>query len=82
MGKVKVWKKTMSGEPSFPDNYKVTQRWEGNCMDMIKNSNKFYHAEIQVAPNGEARIFTMYGRVGAKNPACEHRYYPSEIACQ
>jgi poly [ADP-ribose] polymerase len=72
----------MTGEPTFPADYKVTQRWEGNCMDMVKNSNKFYHAEIQVAPNGKARIFTIYGRVGAKNPAREHRYYPSEVACQ
>jgi len=82
MVKVKVWKKNMAGEPSFPISYKVTQRWEGNSMDVVKNSNKFYHAEIQVASNGKARIFTMYGRVGAQNPARENRYYSSEHACQ
>ena len=81
MTKVKVWKKNMAGGPSFPKNYKVTKRWEGNCMEVAKNSNKFYHAEIQVAPNGAARIFTMYGRVGASNPAQEYRYYSSEADC-
>jgi poly [ADP-ribose] polymerase len=82
MVKVKVWKKNMTGEPSFPASYKVTQRWEGSCMNVSSNNNKFYHAEIQVAANGKARIFTMYGRVGAANPAREHRYYSSEHACQ
>ena len=81
MVKLKVWKEKDTGKPAFPANYKVTQRWEGNCTDVIKNSNKFYHAEIQVASNGRARIFTMYGRVGAANPAKEYRYYPSEASC-
>lgn len=73
---MKVWKENDSSQPSFPKSFKVTKRWEGNCTEVAKNSNKFYHAEIQVASNGQARIFTMYGRVGAANPAKEHRYYP------
>ncbi len=80
MAKVKVWKENASGQPSFPKTFKVTKRWEGNITDIIKNSNKFYHIEIQVAANDSARIFTMYGRVG-KTPAREYRYYPTENSC-
>lgn len=79
--KVKAWKAKDGKQPDFPSNYKVTKRWEGNCADLSKNSNKFYHAEIQVVPNGSARIVTIYGRVGAKNPAEDRRYYPSEASC-
>lgn len=79
--KVKAWKESEAGQPSFPSNYKVTKRWEGNCCDIKTNHNKYYHAEIQVAPNGQARIFTTYGRVGAEG-AKENRYYPSEASCQ
>ena len=81
MAKVKAWKAGNSSQPSFPSTFSVTKRWEGNCTEVAKNSNKFYHAEIQVAANGQARIFTMYGRVGAKNPTREHRHYPSENSC-
>jgi predicted DNA-binding WGR domain protein len=80
MAKVKVWKEGASGQPDFPSNFKVTRRWEGNCTDVMRNSNKFYHAEIQVASDGRARIFTMYGRVG-KTSAKEYRYYVSEVSC-
>jgi poly [ADP-ribose] polymerase len=80
MAKVKVWKENSSGQPSFPTKFKVTKRWEGNSTDVLTNSNKFYHAEIQVALNGKARIFTMYGRVG-KTAAREYRYYSSEDSC-
>jgi len=79
--KVKAWKAGDAKQPNFPSTFKVTKRWEGNCTDVAKNNNKFYHAEIQVAANGKARIMTMYGRVGAKNPTTEHRYYQSESAC-
>ena len=79
--KSKVYKEKDDAKNRFPSHYKVTHRWEGNSTDIIKNSNKFYHAEIQVALNGRARIFTMYGRVGAVKPAKEYRYYPSEIKC-
>lgn len=78
--KVKSWKDGEVGQPSFPKTYVVTKRWEGTCTDIIKNSNKFYHAEIQVAPNGTARIFTVYGRVGVAGSK-EYRYYQSENSC-
>ena len=78
--KVKAWKAGDSGQPSFPSDYKVTKRWEGNCTEIDKNSNKFYHAEIQVASDGKARILTIYGRVGATG-VTEYRYYPSENSC-
>jgi len=78
--KVKTFKENDAGQPAFPSNHKVTKRWEGNCTDIKTNHNKFYHAEIQVAPNGQARIFTTYGRVG-NDGAKEYRYYPSESSC-
>lgn len=78
--KAKVWKLGDPNQPKFPDNYKVTQRWEGNCMNVSGNNNKFYHAEIQVAPDGRARILTMYGRVGNVQ-STDYRYYTSENAC-
>lgn len=78
--KVKAWKANDTNQPDFPSDYKVTKRWEGNCSDIGKNTNKFYHAEIQVASDGRARIMTIYGRVGT--PGVEdRRYYPSESAC-
>jgi len=79
--KKKVWKAKDLNQPAFTSKYDVTKRWAGNCTDVIKNSNKFYHAEIQVASSGKARILTTYGRVGAKNPTIEYRYYSSEQAC-
>lgn len=78
--KVKAWTDGESGQPAFPKNYMVTKRWEGSCADLVKNSNKFYHAEIQVAPDGKARIYTIYGRVGSSGSK-EYRYYSSESDC-
>ena len=78
--KVKAWSEGEKGQPSFPSGFKVTKRWEGNCCDPVKNSNKFFHIEVQVAPNGQARIHTVYGRVG-NSGAREFRYYPSESSC-
>lgn len=77
---MKVYKEGDPSQPSFPSNFKVTQRWEGTCTDVVKNSNKFFHIEVQISVDGKARIFTMYGRVG-KVSAKEYRYYPSEFAC-
>lgn len=76
----KAWKEFEDGQPNFPSNYTVIKRWEGNQTNITKNSNKFYHAEIQVAPDGRARIYTVYGRVGAAGSK-EYRYYPSESSC-
>lgn len=78
--KVKAWKVGDVKQPDFSSNFKVTKRWEGNITDVVKNHNKFYHAEIHVAPSGQARIMTMYGRVG-KTATTEYRYYSSEAAC-
>ncbi|HUU86769.1 MAG TPA: WGR domain-containing protein [Candidatus Glassbacteria bacterium] len=71
MPKAKVYKR--GTEPSFPSDYEVVTRRTLNFTDIIKNNNKFYNAEIQVAKNGFARIFTVYGRVGAPNAAQEYR---------
>ncbi|MFA5048314.1 MAG: WGR domain-containing protein [Patescibacteria group bacterium] len=76
----KAWKEHEDNQPVFHSNYKVIKRWEGNQTNVITNSNKFYHAEIQVAPDGKARIYTVYGRVGASGSK-EYRYYSSESAC-
>lgn len=78
--KVKAWKAGDIKQPSFPSNYKVLKRWEGNCTEVLKNSNKFFHIELQYISNGQARIMTMYGRVG-KTATTEYRYYPNESAC-
>lgn len=78
--KVKAWTDGEEGQPSFPLNFKVTKRWEGNCSNLAKNSNKFFHIEVQVASDGRARIHTVYGRVG-NSGAREFRYYPSEVSC-
>lgn len=51
-------------EPSFPANYEVTKRVTLNFTDIIHNNNKYYNLEIQISKNGDARIFTQYGRVG------------------
>lgn len=76
----KVYKANDPDQPSFLSSFKVTKRWEGNCSEIAKNSNKFYHIEIQVASNGQARICTIYGRVG-KDGVKEFRYYPGESSC-
>lgn len=51
-------------EPTFPANYDVVKRTTLNFTDIVNNSNKFYNLEVQVAPSGEARLYTNYGRVG------------------
>lgn len=51
-------------EPKFPKNYDVVARRTLNFTDISSNSNKFYNLEIQLATNGEARIYTNYGRTG------------------
>lgn len=64
-------------EPTFPANYDVTKRTTLNFTDVINNNNKFYNLEVQVAKSGEARIFTMYGRVGG-TAAKEYRICTSQ----
>ena len=77
MAKVKAWKMNEAGQPDFPTTYDVTERWEGNVTDIIKNNNKYYHAEIQVANNGQSRVYTEYGRVG-KIQSRDYRYFDDE----
>ena len=64
-------------EPSFPAGYEVTRRTTLNFTDVVKNNNKYYNLEIQVAKTGEARIFTQYGRVGG-TAAKEYRVCDSQ----
>lgn len=64
-------------EPAFPSNYEVTKRVTLNFTDIVNNNNKFYNLEVQVAKNGESRIFTAYGRVGGTQ-AREYRVAESQ----
>lgn len=64
-------------EPKFPAGYDVTKRTTLNFTDVINNNNKYYNLEVQVAKNGEARIFTQYGRVGG-TAAKEYRVCDSQ----
>jgi poly [ADP-ribose] polymerase len=62
MTKNKVFK---SGtEPLFPKDFLVLERKTLNFTDIVKNNNKFYNIELQIAPNGQARVHSEYGRVG------------------
>lgn len=51
-------------EPTFPTDYDVVKRTTLNFTDIVNNNNKYYNLEVQVAKNGNSRIFTQYGRVG------------------
>ncbi len=64
-------------QPKFPSSYDVPKRVTLNFTDIIKNNNKFYNIELQLASNGESRVYTNYGRVGA-NPAKEYRMCSSQ----
>lgn len=55
---------TAGEEPSFPSDYDVVKRTTLNFTDIVNNNNKYYNLEVQVAKNGNSRIFTQYGRVG------------------
>lgn len=59
--------------PPFPAKFDVTKRVTLNFTDINENSNKFYNIEIQVADPTQVRVFTVYGRLGAPNPAKEVR---------
>jgi len=65
-------------EPQFPANFDVVKRTTLNYTDIVNNSNKFYNLEIQVAPSGESRIYTNYGRVGG-TIAREYRICKNQI---
>ena len=71
----KAWKVNDPAQPDFSSQHKTTKRWEGNQTNVAKNSNKFYHAEVQVENSGgRARVYTIYGRVG-KTQVANYRYF-------
>ncbi len=74
---VKTWKANDPGLPTFPSSYNVAHVQDLSCTDIKGNNNKYYHLEVQVAGT-QARVHSEYGRVGAKNPAKEYRYFDSE----
>ena len=75
MGAMKAY--SAGQEPAFPSNYDVTKRTTLNFTDVINNNNKYYNLEVQVAKNGDSRIFTQYGRVGG-TAAKEYRITDSQ----
>jgi predicted DNA-binding WGR domain protein len=74
---VKTWKANDPSLPTFPASYTVAHVQDLSCTDIKGNNNKYYHLEVQIA-GGRARVHSEYGRVGAKNPAKEYRYFDSE----
>ena len=74
---VKTWKAADPKLPKFPTGYTVAHVQDLSCTDIKGNNNKYYHLEVQVAGT-EARVHSEYGRVGAKNPAKEYRYFDNE----
>ncbi len=73
--------------PTITGNYEVPNGWvkELNFFDMTGQkagtkgtSNKFYHIELQVAPDGNYQIFTQYGPTGTSHPTQEWRYFAND----
>ncbi len=52
-----------SGNPAFPDNFRILKTAVLNRADLRTNNNKFYVLEVHEA-QGQYRLFTNYGRVG------------------
>lgn len=71
MAKEVVYK--LLNAPPFPSSYEVFSRRTLNFTDIVNNNNKFYNIEGQIASNGQCRVYTVYGRLGAPNPAKEVR---------
>jgi len=59
--------------PPFPEKFEIVKKTTLNFTDIELNNNKFYSAEVQVAADGQARLFSNYGRVGAPKAAKEVR---------
>lgn len=82
MAKVKSDKRsTITGKYEVPDGWVK----ELNFFDMTGQkagtkgtSNKFYHIELQVAPDGNCQLFTQYGPTGTTNPTQEWRYFAND----
>ncbi len=60
--------------PAFPNDYRVLQSAVLNRTSLEGNNNKFYVLEVHEADGG-FRLFTSYGRVGARGIQ-EARYTP------
>ena len=54
-----------SAAAPFPDQYAVVASSMLNRTSLEANNNKFYVLEVHEAPDGRARLFTNYGRVGS-----------------
>ncbi len=74
------------GQPSFPDEYEITQKAVLQVTDIKTNRNKYYAIELHTAQNKRAkiayRVFTHYGRTDdlETNPDSgqkENRYFDS-----
>jgi len=59
---VKAFKEHDSGQPAFPPDYEVVKNCLLQVTDIKDNHNKFYSLELHSASNGNARLFTHYGR--------------------
>ncbi len=64
---------------AFPDQYAVLASTVLNRTSLEANNNKFYVLEVHEAPDGRARLFTNYGRVGSTGVQ-ESRYAESREA--
>ena len=56
---------TSSAAAPFPDHYAVLASTVLNRTSLEANNNKFYVLEVHETPDGRARLFTNYGRVGS-----------------
>ena len=61
MAKLKSWKFTDPGQPSFPADFEVVRKAVLQVTDLKTNRNKFYAVELH-AGDGSYRVFTHYGR--------------------
>ena len=58
------------------------KRWTLNFTDIVDNHNKYYNLEIVKSDKGNFYLYTQYGRVGALNPAKEHRECDSQAQAE
>ncbi len=61
MGDIQTWKEGTSGEPKFPDDFKVIKKAVLQVTDIKTNRNKYYAVELHSAKN-KYRVYTHYGR--------------------
>jgi predicted DNA-binding WGR domain protein len=58
------------------------KRWTLNFTDIVGNSNKYYSLEIVKDDKDRTYLYTVYGRVGASNPAKEYRRCADQIEAE